>query len=205
MLVQATDYYPFGKSFDNVNVAQNRYLYNGKELQDQAIGGTPFGWYDYGARFYDPELGRWHSMDPKAENFSGLSPYAYCANNPILLDDPNGEDWSIPAWKDKSGKLHINITVNAAVLNSSGKNINMSNYVKNEQRNFSNIFSMNRKNFDITAILNMRSVDSKDDVKGSEHLIEIQKPEEFDDNVAGSSQVGGLNVRMNSEFINEDA
>jgi hypothetical protein len=144
-------------------------------------------------------------MDPKAEKFPGLSPYAYRANNPILLDDPNGEDWSISAWQDKAGKCHINITVNAAVLNSDkNKHINMANYIKNEQKNFSNIFSMDRKDFEITATLNMRSVASKDEVKGSEHLIEIQKPEEFDDNVAGSSKVGGLNVRMNSKFINED-
>jgi RHS repeat-associated protein len=86
---QATDYYPFGKSFDNVNVAQNRYLYNGKELQGQAIGGTPFGWYDYGARFYDPEIGRWHMMDPLAEEYRKWSPYNYCVNNPLRFTDPD--------------------------------------------------------------------------------------------------------------------
>jgi len=92
VLAQATDYYPFGKSFEHVNVAQNRYLYNGKELQDQAIGGTPFGWYDYGARFYDPELGIFHTVDPLAERFSFQSPFAYAANNPILYIDKNGEN-----------------------------------------------------------------------------------------------------------------
>ena len=40
---QATDYYPFGKSFDNVNPNINRYLYNGKELQDQMVGSVPLG------------------------------------------------------------------------------------------------------------------------------------------------------------------
>ena len=90
MLVQATDYYPFGKSFEHVNVAQNRYLYNGKELQDQAIGGTPFGWYDYGARFYDPEIGRFHTNDPLAFKFFDLTPYGYAANNPIKLIDIGG-------------------------------------------------------------------------------------------------------------------
>ena len=89
-MAQATDYYSFGKSFEHVNVAQNRYLYNGKELQDQAIGGTPFGWYDYGARFYDPELGRWHTMDPLAEKFRRWSPYNYCVNNPLRFTDPDG-------------------------------------------------------------------------------------------------------------------
>nr|WP_320054900.1 JAB-like toxin 1 domain-containing protein [uncultured Acetobacteroides sp.] len=95
-LAQATDYYPFGKSFDNVNVPQNRYLYNGKELQDQYIGGTPFGWYDYGARFYDPELGVWHTMDPLAEKYRRWSPYNYCVDNPLRFTDPDGMDiWNI--------------------------------------------------------------------------------------------------------------
>ena len=86
-LVQATDYYPFGKSFEHVNVAQNRYLYNGKELQDQAIGGTPFGWYDYGRRFYDPDGARFMSVDPLAEKYYFQSVYAYAANNPIRFID----------------------------------------------------------------------------------------------------------------------
>ena len=91
VLAQATDYYPFGKSFENNNVTKNRYLYNGKELQDQVIGGTPFGWYDYGARFYDPELGVFHTMDPLAERFSFQSPFAYAANNPIIYIDKDGK------------------------------------------------------------------------------------------------------------------
>ncbi|MDP4240772.1 MAG: RHS repeat-associated core domain-containing protein [Bacteroidota bacterium] len=47
-------------------------------------------WYDYGARFYDGVLGRFMSLDPLADKYSGLSPYVYCANNPIYLIDPTG-------------------------------------------------------------------------------------------------------------------
>jgi RHS repeat-associated protein len=92
LLAQATDYYPLGKSFENNDVPKNRYLYNGKELQDQVIGGTPFGWYDYGARFYDPEIGRWHVVDNKTEKYYNFTLYTYAANNPIIHIDPDGED-----------------------------------------------------------------------------------------------------------------
>ncbi|WP_320054782.1 DUF6443 domain-containing protein [uncultured Acetobacteroides sp.] len=92
MLLQAADYYPFGKSFENKDVPNNRYLYNGKELQNLTIDGAHFDWYDYGARFYDPELGVWHSFDPLAEKKFWISPYAYCSNDPINKIDPDGMD-----------------------------------------------------------------------------------------------------------------
>ncbi len=48
------------------------------------------GWYDYGFRFYDPQIGRWHVTDPLSERRIEWSAYAYCLNNPILRFDPNG-------------------------------------------------------------------------------------------------------------------
>lgn len=67
-------------------------MYNGKEKQDDVLGSTALDEYDYGARFYDPMIGRWNSADPHAEDYNSFSPYCYALNNPLLFVDPNGKD-----------------------------------------------------------------------------------------------------------------
>ncbi|NLF42630.1 MAG: RHS repeat-associated core domain-containing protein [Bacteroidales bacterium] len=85
-------YYPFGLPIHNLCTStapegkENRYLYNGKELQDD-LG---LNWMDYGARFYDAGIGRFHSTDPLAEKYSFQSSFVYAANNPIKYVDING-------------------------------------------------------------------------------------------------------------------
>lgn len=66
----------------------NNYKYNGKELQET-------GMYDYGARMYMPDLGRWGVVDPLAEKYTRMSPYTYVGNNPAIFVDYDGRDFGI--------------------------------------------------------------------------------------------------------------
>jgi RHS repeat-associated protein len=62
------------------------YKFNGKELDEET------GLYYYGARYYDPKVSIWLSVDPKAEKYYSLSPYVYVADNPVNAIDPTGEE-----------------------------------------------------------------------------------------------------------------
>ena len=63
-------------------------LHNGKEFDNMYGLNT----YDYGARQYNPVTGRWDRMDPLCEKYYPTSPFAYCANNPINVIDPDGNE-----------------------------------------------------------------------------------------------------------------
>ncbi len=106
-IIQEDSYYPFGMAMSGLSESSgtdlpNKYLYNGKELQND----FGLGWYDYGARFYDAALGCWHCPDPLAEVNRRWSPYRYAYNNPLRFIDPDGmlEDW----WVDEDNGQLIN-------------------------------------------------------------------------------------------------
>ncbi len=90
------NYYPFGlkhKGYNNVSTSSNialKKMFNGKELQDDNIGGNQLNWYDFGARNYDAALGRWMNIDPLADKYESVSPYNFVLNNPMMHTDPDG-------------------------------------------------------------------------------------------------------------------
>ena len=86
---QVNHYYPFGGLYgQSTNGDTQRFKYNGKEL-DRMHG---LDLYDYGARHYDAAIGRFTTVDPLCEKYYHLSPYTYCANNPVNRVDPDGCD-----------------------------------------------------------------------------------------------------------------
>jgi RHS repeat-associated protein len=100
--IQEDGYDPFGLTLpeqhdERVGEERNRYLYSGKEFQDE------FGlnWSDHGARMYDAALAKWNGIDAKAEKYVSWSPYNYVMNNPLKFADPDGRDPIISVGSDE--------------------------------------------------------------------------------------------------------
>ncbi|WP_317047796.1 RHS repeat-associated core domain-containing protein [Chryseobacterium sp. CBTAP 102] len=88
-VTDTNNYYPFGLNHIEGMLSSSNfggyysYKYNGKELQET-------GMYDYGARFYMADIGRWGVVDPLAETSRRWSTYTYAFNNPLRFIDPDG-------------------------------------------------------------------------------------------------------------------
>ncbi|MEM0941985.1 MAG: RHS repeat-associated core domain-containing protein [Bacteroidota bacterium] len=91
------DYYPYGLSYHRFErTAQefrNKYGYQGKEYLDEEGLDT----YDFHARFYDPAMGRFTTLDPKASEFATMSPYLGMGANPNMYVDPDGQELTLLA------------------------------------------------------------------------------------------------------------
>ncbi len=91
-IVEENNYYPFGLQHKGYNELASsepsgfNYKFGGKELNEE-LG---LNVYDFGARNYDPALGRWMNIDPLAEQMRRFSPYNYAFNNPVVFVDPDG-------------------------------------------------------------------------------------------------------------------
>jgi RHS repeat-associated protein len=99
--------------FEETNRNKQAFKFGGKEL-DMMNG---LNWYDFVARGYDPVTGRFLTIDPLAEKYPWISPYAYCGNNPVNRIDPTGMIWEKTSLEEINN-LKKNLDIQREVYNS---------------------------------------------------------------------------------------
>ena len=97
----------FGAPTGQTVSLNQRYRYTGKPFDED--GGIDL--YYYGARYYDPMLGRFLAVDPLASKYPGWSPYLYTLDNPLRFIDPDGKDIALHVWEsERTGtKMHSDL------------------------------------------------------------------------------------------------
>ena len=205
---ETNDYYPFGGLMSSSSAEGHPYKYNGKELDRK--GGLD--WYDYGARQYDATIGRWHAVDPLCEKYYSISPYVYCANNPVKYIDPDGRDWRIQtSFNQETGKIEYNMTVNAVLYNnSSNSSFDMKKLAKSITQQVEDVYNISRGDFVSTMKFNMRVANSVDDIKETDHVFRVVDQVELDNTYSGRAMPGqvpadshGFDVRISSQAIGD--
>ena len=200
-ILSAQDYYPFGQpmpgrfgklvgsgstyTFTIGQTGTYRYGYNGMEMDNEIKG---FGnSEDFGARMYDPRIGKFLSLDPLAKKYSGVSPFSYCLNSPIKLIDPDGKEpydvivsgpqaKKLVATLNKASDLIIKRDEKTGLLSASGKP-----KTKADKKLFE---AINDKNINVEIITtNANLIDTKDG--GSNVLLNPAAFEGSTDNLMG--------------------
>jgi RHS repeat-associated protein len=102
-ILQENHYYPFGLSYGsshwmNDAARDNKYLYNGKEIQDD----WSLNLYAYGARYFDAALGRFTGVDPIADQFPHVSEFNYAENEPVA----NIDLWGLQKYKPNIQRIN---------------------------------------------------------------------------------------------------
>lgn len=120
-VLSAVDYYPFGMEIPGriYTSVPYRYGFNGKEKDNEPKGeGNSV---DFGARFYDPRLGRFLSLDAMANQYPSQTPYHYSLNSPLMFRDPDGNRAKYTVIRKEGGGGTIVIAANIIVVGADKK------------------------------------------------------------------------------------
>ena len=107
-ITQNVVYIPYGEVFveERNGSWASSYLFNAKELDEET------GLYYYGARYLNPSIALWLSTDPLQGKYPGMSPYNYCAGNPVKMVDPDGKVvWFAPIIAKGVGEFFVGYVV----------------------------------------------------------------------------------------------
>jgi RHS repeat-associated protein len=218
-LMEANNFYPFGMSESGLHYKapsfNYRYSYNGME-KDDAIKGEGNS-YDYGARFFDPRLGRFLSLDPFNNNFPSVSPFNYTENNPVWRIDSDGNKWSIANAYVENGVLKIQIVFSAVLIKKNNEYFEIDD-LKNSiaeqgKSSFSANFNLSEEEHatlsndfyylgdipyevEVKTTINVKTVEPTEKLTQGEHVFSIFRPTEEPEKLNSGELAGYLSMNI---------
>ena len=173
------------------------YKFNGKQFDDET------GLYYYGARYMNPMASIWYGVDAFAEKYVESSGYVFCIDNPIKLIDSDGNKWDIHTSKNKDGKTNVLITVTGVVYNnSSDKKININKVRDQIKAQIESRYTFSSKKYNVKTNINLRVVNSVEDIQKDDHVFEIVDQNRFESNsILANSDINGLHIRVGPRAV----
>ncbi|MCB0519888.1 MAG: hypothetical protein H6577_11735 [Lewinellaceae bacterium] len=183
LLEHVIGYYPFGKTL-------REYVFNRERFQTTYHERDEETGLDYrGARFYDGEVGRFLSTDPKALDFAAWGTYVYTLDNPLRLVDPDGrapQDIIYSTTRNNDGSITLNVTVRAKLINLSHSQIGvgLEHSIESKAKNaFSGSFSYrNNINVNVNFSLDLTLINNVSEIGENDHVIAITDDIPFQEN-----------------------
>lgn len=208
-VVEEDHYYPFGLTLNttpNTLPQGQPYKLTTKELESN----FDLNMYDFGARMQDMQLGRWWQVDPLAEEDYSVSPYAFCGNNPVLYNDPDGRKITV-ATKKEGEKEIITITLTGKVINESSKNYTPEQMKEYTDRLASSIASsFSGKDGDVTwnTVVDLSVATEEDQISETDHAFRILDRQDVPNTEGklvgiayGSTLPGGKDIYLSADIL----
>ena len=192
----------YSQSTDNQHLCFYQTLSDstGKEKDSES------GFYYFGARYYDCDLsGLFLSVDPMSDKYPSLSPYAYCAWNPVKLVDPDGKD-GVCVVNGKSLTVNVIINYSQKEMDKYLKQIdyNYSNAFKNDFAHYyqsaNGTYSIDGNDYDVSFNIIFNNIDDIDDFKAEKGSMFLK----FDMETSSSSHVNNIITMGNSPRLDEE-
>ncbi len=189
-------YLPFGEDWVdkkyNSPAYTTPYKFNGKEKDPES------GYNYYGARYYYDWATIWLSVDPLSDKYPHLTSYNYCANNPVMLVDPDGRDYDLAInHNDRT------ITISAVYFaddRSYESAVQATNYWNNKSDNYSYRVKQGNSQIIYTIKFDLQVIRDEDYNESyiantNKNTYRVRDDNKFEDNVNGSCSFNSITVK----------